>query len=142
MKKLLKLIILTILTTSIFQTQAGSFDELFKSWEPTVHIDCNKQDCNLETWIKEVKDNANWIVTDRKFSEYIQDVVRYLLTFVSLVWVIYIIYAWFRILTSAWDEETLKKQKNTVIYVIIWIILMWIAYPIVKFIIDALYNHT
>jgi len=114
-----------------------TFNSLLWSETPAVHIDCEDQDCNIQSWIEIVKDSVRWVETDRTFSEYVQDITVYVLTFISFIAVVYIIYAWFRILTWAWNEETLKKQKMTVFYVIIWILLIRLAYPLVTFILKV-----
>lgn len=135
--KVLLMVILSFTTFSI-NTNAWFFEDLFEESQPKVHIDCGEQDCNINTWTELVKNSVTWIETERTLSEYIQDVVVYLLWFLSIIAVLYIIYAWFRILVWAWDEDNLKKQKNTILYVVIWISIIWLAYSIVKLIIDIL----
>ncbi len=88
---------------------------------------CSAWWCWLTNWVHLVEWGVSDMETDRGFSEYIQDIVVYVLSFVSLIAVIYLFYAGFIILTSAWDEEKLKKTKNIIIYVIVWIIIMWLA---------------
>jgi hypothetical protein len=75
---------------------------------------------------------------DKPFSEYIQDIIFYILTFVSFIALVYIIYAWFKILLSWGDDEENKKAKWIIKAVIIWILIIWLAYPITVFIIKAL----
>lgn len=99
---------------------------------------CNGGECSLSGGIDLVKDNLNGIETQQSASEYIQSVALYLLTFVSLIAVLYIVYAGFQIMTGNGDEEKLKHSKQTVIYVIIGIILMWLAWPITTFIFRVL----
>jgi hypothetical protein len=41
-------------------------------------------------------------------------------------------------MTGAGDEEKNKKGKNTITYITIGIIVMWLAYSIVDFIIDSI----
>lgn len=50
---------------------------------------------------------------------------------------IYIIWTGFRILTSNGDDSSLKDAKKTILYVMIGIIVMWLAYPIVMWIIGV-----
>ena len=71
-------------------------------------------------------------------SDFIQDIVVYLLSFVSLIAVLYIIYAGFQILIGNGEEEKLKKSKQTILYVILWIVVIWLAWPITVFVISAL----
>ena len=83
-----------------------------------------------------VKNNIDWINTNQSFVDFVQDIVAYILTFISLIAVLYIIYAWFSILVSWWNDEVQKKQKKTIFSIIIWIILIWLSYTIVNFIVD------
>lgn len=138
MKLLIKLIVVFLLIISNFSwVDAGS---IFSIWEDAkLQVDCAwDDDCDLKWWIEKVKNTVNDIEKDRKFSQYVQDVIQYILGFISLVAVIYIIYAGFMILIWAWDEDKLKKSKQTILYVIIWIVLIWLAYSIVAFIMDML----
>ncbi len=95
----------------------------------------------LTTWITQVKDTVAWIEKDQTASEYIQGLVIYILSFLSLIAVIYIIYAWMMIMISGWDEEKLKAQKKTIISVIIWIVVIWLAYSIVLTVFNWLENE-
>jgi len=142
MKIISKLLLILFLSFWIFiiNTNAWTFDDLINSSDWRIEIKCqdsnwNEIDCDINNWVKIVEDTVSWIQKTDSLSVYIQKVVAYVLTFVSIIAVIYIIYAWFRILISAWDEETLKKQKSTILYVILGIIIMWLAYPITIFII-------
>ncbi len=93
----------------------------------------------LEEWVEQVWWKLSWVVTDIWFSQYIQNIVTYLLTFVSVIAVIYLIYAWFITLTSAGDEDKVKKTKQIMIYVIVWILIIWFAWGILSFIIWLLW---
>ena len=72
------------------------------------------------------------------FSQFIQNIVSYLLGFVALIAVLLIIWAGFMILTAAGDEAKVKKAYKTIIYVIIGIVVMYLAYSIVLFVINVL----
>jgi len=85
-----------------------------------------------------VRGQLDDIETERTLSEYVQDVVVYILTFISIVAVLYIIYAGFMILISNGDEEKVKKSKQTIIYVALGIIIIWLAWSIVTFILMVL----
>ena len=90
----------------------------------------------LKQWIEDVKTSIKDIDTEWKASDKIQAIVKFLLKFLTLVAVIYIIYAWFRILTSSGEDETIKNSKKTIIYVIIWILVIWFAWTIANFAIE------
>ena len=68
---------------------------------------CNSDDpasanyCSLDRGTQTVSAHINDIKTDKKFSQYVQDIIAYLLMFLGIVGVIYIIYAGFNVLTAA-----------------------------------------
>jgi len=99
---------------------------------------CDSNECGYQQWLKKVE----WIVDDieksQTLSEYIQSVVIYLLTFITIIAVIYIIYAWFRIMIWWWSDDALKNSRKTILNVAIWIVIIWLSYSIVAFIIDIL----
>ncbi|MCD5380868.1 hypothetical protein LR004_02975 [Candidatus Gracilibacteria bacterium] len=101
-----------------------------------VEIPYNSSELGLENGVKLVKEGVSDINTTGTFADTVQKVIIYLLSFVTVVAVIYIIYAGFRILTSSGDEETIKKSKNTIIYVIIGIVVIWFAWTIANFAIN------
>ncbi len=60
------------------------------------------------------------------------------------IWLFYFIaiviwvYWWFQILISWWDEEKVKKGKNYLVYMVIWLIVIFLASIIVNWIIDVM----
>jgi hypothetical protein len=56
--------------------------------------------------------------------------------FIWLIVVILIIYAWFMVLTSVWDEEKLKKAKSIIMYIAIWLFILVANYLILTFILS------
>lgn len=93
---------------------------------------CSDGKCNLDQGVHDLKDVINGLFTGKPISQYIQDIVKYLLSFVSIIGVIYIIYAGFQLLIGAWDDEKMKKAKQIITYVVLGIILMWLAFGIVN----------
>lgn len=65
-------------------------------------------------------------------------IIQYLLSFISLIAVIYVLYAGFQIMIGGGDEEKTKKAKNIIIYIVVGISIMWLAYAIVSLIIEAI----
>lgn len=102
---------------------------------------CTWNECWLQQWVEQVKSSGiMWIITEWTASWYIQRVVIYILWFLSIIAVILIIYAWFNMLTSAWDDEKAKKSKTIIIYSIIWLVIIFLAWPITTFVIWVLTN--
>jgi type IV secretory pathway VirB2 component (pilin) len=60
------------------------------------------------------------------------------LGFITLIAVLYVLWAGFQILTAGGDEEKVKKGRTTIIQVVIGIVIMWLAYALVKWIMSAL----
>jgi hypothetical protein len=96
---------------------------------------CNDAwECGVIEWVDAIK-NINAIETDRPASQYIQDVVKYILYFFALVATLIIIYSWFNMLISVWDEEKVKKSKSIILYAIFGLILIFLAWPLIDFVI-------
>lgn len=97
---------------------------------------CPDGKCDSKNSIEKLRDGLDdQIETDKKFTEYIQDVVIYLLGFTALVCVLLIIYHGFRVLISGGNEETLKKAKSAILYAFIGLTLIFLAYSITIFIV-------
>ncbi len=123
---------------SIFSyVNAWWISDVFEDTNPKTPY-CQDDECSLESGITVMKAWINDIEKDRKASVYIQDIIKYLLWFVTLVAVIYIIYSGFQIMISAGSDDKVKKSKTTIFHVLVWIILIWLAYSIVTFLMNVL----
>jgi len=139
MKIYSKILLLIILFLSFFNiSNWWIFSDLLKDNWPEIHYCQDDDDCWIDRWIIEVWDNVDWIVTDQKASTYFQNVVKYLLTFLYLVSTILIIYSGYNLLTWIGDEDKAKKSKTMIIYVIIWILIIFLAWPIIDFVFNIL----
>lgn len=134
--KLFAVFILSILSFTS-TVNAAWLNDVFEDTNPRTPY-CQDDECSLENGIKVMKSWINDIEKDRKASTYIQDIIKYLLGFITLIAVIYIIYSWFQIMISAWAEDKVKKSKTTIVHVLIWIIVIWLAYSIVTFMMNIL----
>jgi len=140
-KIVLLLIILIIPLSIINSVSAAGCNSLFSinCWSSIPYCDPNwNEPCWLSEGVNQIKWQINNVESNRTFSQYAQDIIKYILWFITLIAVVYIIYAWFSILTWAWDEEKAKKAKSTILYVIVWMFIIWLAYSIVIFIINVL----
>lgn len=102
-------------------------------YDPKSYL-CDGWDCSIKEWINDSKKSLQWNVTDKKVSDYIQDLIVYGLSFVSLIAVIYIIYSGFQVMIWNGDDKKLSDSKKTILHIIIGMIIMWLAYAIVSFI--------
>lgn len=130
------LLSITLLISCALWVSADYYIENYGGWAgaPTVRYDSPW----LEWGIEIIKDSLWDIETERSASAYIQDVVEYLLTFLALIAVIYIIYAGFNIMIWNGDEEKLKKSRQTIIYVLLWLVVIFLAWPITLFILNII----
>ena len=71
--------------------------------------------------------NLSWIST------LIVDIINWLNWFVWIIVILMIIYAWFLIFIFSWDEEKIKKAKNIILYIIIWLFILSVNYIILTF---------
>jgi uncharacterized membrane protein YwzB len=74
----------------------------------------------------------------RPLPEVIKSYISFILGFVTLIAVIYAVWAGWNIMTAGGDEEKVKKGRTTIIQITIGIIVMWLAYSVVSFIINAI----
>lgn len=140
MKILSRIILFIILVFSFWDlVNASVLDEIFDTSDPKIHYCQDDDDCWIQNWIDEVK-NIDGLVNDKKASEYLQDVLEYVLWFIYLISVVLIIYAWFNLTIWAWngDEEWAKKTRTMIVYVIIWILIIFLAWPIMNFVLEIL----
>ena len=68
----------------------------------------------------------------------IEPFIAFLMTAASFIFLLMMIYAFFIMVTANWDEEQAKKWKMTVLYAIIWFIIIKIAEALVT----AIYSMT
>lgn len=64
--------------------------------------------------------------------------IKSLLQFITIIAVLFVIYAGFQLMTAGGDEEKMKKAKTIIIQVVVGIIVVWVAYSIVSWVISAL----
>ncbi len=136
MKKILLCIVLVFSTFFVFWEASFAWNSIFNGWTTEVPY-CKWDSCWLEEWVDSVK-NIDAIEWNRSASEYIQAVVKYILSFLSLVAILVIIYAWFNLLTWIWDEEKAKKTKQIIVYAVLWLVIIFLAWPIVDFVVKIL----
>jgi len=135
--KIFSKIMLFIFITIWFQQQAqASLSDFLDNGRPHVNI-CQDDECGVIVGVEKVWENLKWVVVNRTASEYVQDVIIFLIGFLSLIAVIYIIYAWFNIMIWSGDEEKIKKSKSTIFYVIIGLLIIYFAYTLVAFVFDV-----
>lgn len=89
--------------------------------------------CYSAFWITKVKTELQWD-SDWTVALIIQDAIIYLLWFLALIAVIVVIWAWFTIMTAEGDEEKTKAGKKRITYSFVWILIIFIAYQIVRFV--------
>lgn len=71
-------------------------------------------------------------------TDWVMNLIAKFLGFVTIIAVLYVIWAGFQILTAGGDEDKVKKGRTTIIQVVIGIVVMWLAYTLVTLVIGSL----
>lgn len=133
---------ISIVSCFIFSTPADAACGWWTLWfwcpTPWQIEYCQGSNCTIGWWLVATQNAVGTTFTQKTISVFVTDVVKYFLSFVTLIAVIYVIYAWFQLMTGGWDEEKVKKARQIIIYVVVGIVLMWLAYWIVRLILDAI----
>lgn len=133
MKKifLMILLFLSFLNISYADTwdKISTYDKCkYNDWDSVVKLLdwCKPQkvvsstDMKLETWFKK---KVNWFITNLM-----------VVLWIIAVWAI--VYAWWLMQFSAWEDEQINKAKNIIKWTIIWFLLLisasWIVYIVIN----------
>lgn len=135
--KIVSTLILFISLVWFTYVNAWSISDLLDNGTPNINYCQWEDECSIDRGIEVVRENLTWVETEIAFSQYVQNIVIYLIGFISIIAVVYIIYAGFNILVWTWDEEKIKKSKSIIIYVIVWLAVIYLAYSIVAFVFDV-----
>lgn len=92
--------------------------------------------------VKVWSDPADLKSWDWNFVTTIELTIAWLIWFLYLVAIIFGLYAWFTILTAAWDEEKVKKWKTTMINVFIWLVVIFFSSVLINWVIDVFATWT
>lgn len=74
--------------------------------------------------------------TQTTFKTAVISVVNYFLWFLGLLALAFIITAWVKMVMSDWEQKVVEKSQKTIIYSIIWIVIIILSYSIVRIIGD------
>lgn len=131
-----KIVIILLSIFAIFSFTSNVNASIFSNWNTEIPY-CSWDDCWFWKWVSEIeKADIDWVVKNTTASAYIQRILVYLLGFLRLAAIILVIYAGFNMLTAAWDEDKFNKSKTMLIYSMIWLVIIFAAWPITNFIID------
>jgi PKD repeat protein len=106
------------------------FDALAQSWS----FSCAGGNC-LKAGVDAAGNTigkSSGVITGKSLSRAIQDIVIYFLTFLSLLAVIYIMWAGAQMLLFPANEESSEKTKKIIVSVIVGIAIIWFAWWIVN----------
>ncbi len=80
-------------------------------------------------WLENINENIVW--DNNTVDVTVQSYVQILLWFLYILAIIYWIYWWFLIFTAEEDDEKIKKWKKVIITALLWVVLIFLAWPIV-----------
>ncbi len=87
-------------------------------------------------WTNKITQNLQHWWDDLIFT--VDNMLWYLIGLFYFVAVAIWIYGSFLILVSGWDEEKVKKWKNFLIYMVLWLVLVFLASIIVNWVINVM----
>jgi hypothetical protein len=132
-------------------TSSGWWDETFKKWVQTITsaiigfilikisgtlVDSIywKVDCSQTVFGTKICTWANLGNPDlSNIAKIIWKVLQYATGFIWIVTILLIIYAGFMLVSSRWNPDSMKKAKNAIIYIFIWIFLIVTSVIIFRF---------
>lgn len=86
--------------------------------------------------LKHTKDSAshNWsqIVGSRSILDMIKLVNSYLWFWIGFVCFVFMIWNWYKLISSNWDEKVMKEAKTALKWSMVWLALCLLAYIIVN----------
>lgn len=142
MKKILVFLITLFSFWLFFQNDISAFtittNNTVINWEVPKIPYCNWEEwkeCGFDKWVEKAKEWITSIETEKTAVEYVQDIVLYVFGFLFFVTVLIIIWAWVTILMSAWNDDKVENAKKIIINCVIWICVIFLAYPIARFVI-------
>lgn len=133
MKKILWFLALILVFFSFFWETSSARNSLFNNTTNQIPY-CKDGECWIDQWVDAIRD-INVIETQRTASQYIQDIAQYILNFLAFIAIFVIMYAWFKLLFWMWEEDAAKKSKQIIIYAILWLVIIYIAWPLIDFVI-------
>jgi hypothetical protein len=77
---------------------------------------------------------------NKTFSDTVIGIINAVLAVIGIVAVVFVIYGGFLYLTSAGDASKVKKGKDTLMYALIGLVIVGLAFAIVNFVINNLIN--
>ncbi len=92
---------------------------------------------NSPFWLNKVNEAIKWDIS-ADLTIWVKSAIIYILWFLWLLAVIWLIKWGFQILTSWWEEENFKNWKKTVLYALLGIFVILIAYSLVSWVIKWL----
>ncbi len=90
----------------------------------------------INFWTWKIDEGLKWWTGDLVLT--IENMVAFIIWLLYLISVIFWLYGWFMILTSAWEEEKVKKGRKIIIYMIIGLICIFLASSLVTWVINTM----
>jgi len=81
-------------------------------------------------------------VSETTFATAIAEIIKIVLSFLGVIFIVLIVYAGFLWMTSAGNEEKVKKAKDIMVAAVIGVAIVLLAYAITYFVIDKLLEAT
>lgn len=135
MKKVLLIILAGIMLLSLFQYGGVTADCSWDGWDIAGNID------NCVEGTKLVQTSWSLNVTEwGGFQEKINGIIASISQVILLLAVGSLVYAWYLMVFSAWEEENIKKWKDLIKWTLIGFIGLMLASTIVYLVVNLVYS--
>lgn len=120
---------------------AGFFDPIetaisnvFGPTKQQIPICPDSQNCSITTGINLLKGQIRDLIVNETASQYAQRVAGNIVAVLSIVGVLFIVYAGFLLMAAGGNEENSKKAKSIIVGVLVGYVIIFLAYSVVSFV--------
>ncbi len=99
-------------------------------------------DSNPNTLLNQTNLGPNSSTAGTALPQLVGRVIRTIMSILGIIFVVLMVYAGFKWMTARGEEEPIKEAKDTIRAAIIGLILVFLAYAITGFVIDAVVKAT
>lgn len=79
------------------------------------------------SWLSSASTQELWSISELLMNNIIIPLTSLLETWASFIFILIAIYAFYKLITSNWDENAVKNGRNTIFYSIIWFIIIKVS---------------
>lgn len=103
-----------------------------------IFLQVGASDAGSLFWTDKISDTLKPNDWNNDLVQTADNLLGYIIGLFYFIAVAFWIYWGFTILVSGWDEDKVKKWKNIIIYVVIWLIVIFLASQLINWVINVI----